>query len=167
MISNNQLDIFLEKFAKTINNHRIGLVYHNTAPEAIATNCFDNVFKFIRIHGGNIKFGWTFNHRVNAEYGDYLFATHHAVWHAPNGNLIDITPFHGEVKHHPITANSNVLFLLDDMAQPIKLDGVLIPLPLKYFPILDDEKLKAYIETLNEKEAAYYKTHFRININEA
>jgi hypothetical protein len=48
---------------------------------------------------GTILFGWTFNHRLSAEYGGYLMATHHAVWRALDNKLIDVTPFTDDPKH--------------------------------------------------------------------
>lgn len=64
----------------------------------------------------------------------YLIAVHHAVWYAPNGHLIDVTPFHNDSKHHPLTFNDNVLFLVDDNAMPHMLGRLVAPLPSHYYP---------------------------------
>ena len=165
MITNEELDIAIENFAKTISKQILGLVYHRPTPEAKATNCISNVLSFIERNGGGIKFGWTFHHRISPEFGDYLFSTHHAVWHNPNGNLIDITPFNNDPKHHPKTVNGSILFLLDDNAKPIKVENYLIPLPLKYYAIYKNEKLEHYVKSLRDKELKYYKVNFGISIN--
>jgi hypothetical protein len=38
-----------------------------------------------------------------------LFLTHHAVWHAPNGQMIDVTPY-PDPKHHPLAPGGSILF---------------------------------------------------------
>src|SRR5262249_879898 len=44
----------------------------------------------------------------------YLFLTHHAVWHAPDGRLVNVTPY-PDPKHHPLPGpGSDILFLVDD-----------------------------------------------------
>ena len=165
MITEDELDNAIESFAKTISSQQLGLAYHKPDSESLPTNCIENVRQFIAKNGGKVKYGWTFNHRVSTEYGDYLFATHHAVWLAPDGYLIDITPFHAEQKHHPITVEGSVMFLLDDKAQPIKMGKYLIPRPLKYYPIGESKELNEYMETLEMQEAKYYKDNFGIVLN--
>ncbi len=166
MITSDELNKAIENFAKSISKHTPGLVYHMTASGAKATNCISNVLQFVEKYGGSVKYGWTFNHRVSPEYGDYLFSTHHAVWHAPDGKLIDITPFHKDQKHHPITVNGSVLFLIDDYAEPIQVENYLIPRPLKYYPIRRNKETEQYMKRLKNNEIKYYKDIFRINIEE-
>jgi hypothetical protein len=82
----------------------------------------------------------------------YLFATHHAVWHAPEGWLIDVTPFHEDPRHHPHGWNGNVLFLMDDAAFPVVIGGQMTALPLRYFALGDDPRLVEYVEGLRQEE---------------
>lgn len=119
MITEDELFKEIENFAQTIRKQELGLVYYRPDKDSRPTNCLENVRRFVDKNGGSIKYGWTFNHRVSLQYGDYIFATHHAVWYAPDGKLIDITPFHEEQKHHPYSSNGSVIFLLDDKAEPI------------------------------------------------
>ena len=74
----------------------------------------------VKQDGGTGRFGWTFHLRIAPSLGAYLFVTHHAVWHAPDGRLVDVTPFHHDLRHHPLTENGDVLFLVDDAAQPVE-----------------------------------------------
>jgi hypothetical protein len=159
-MSGDRLYNSIVEFSKTISNQELGLVYHRPDPSAIATNCFANVLSCIELHGGRIKFGWYFNSRIS-QFGEYIFATHHAVWlDGENGFLIDFTPFHQDKKHHPLTIEGNILFLLDDNAQPLKLRNLLIPLPLKFFAIAEEPSLKEYIYNLQEREYKFYRDVF-------
>lgn len=155
----------IESFAKSISRETFGLVYYRPDKESIATNCISNVMSFVERQGGSVIYGWYFGHRESEKFGNYLIATHHAVWRAPNGNLIDITPFHEELKHQPLTLQESVLFQVDTKAQPIKIGKFLIPRPLKFYPILKSAELKEYIKTLEEQEIKYYKEKFGIKIN--
>ena len=110
-----QLESAISAFAGTISKEDLELVDHRPDSNASATNCMANVLSFVRTNGGNIAYGWTFNHRTSIEFGDYIFSTHHAVWHNPHGLFVDITPFHEDTKHHPITKNEKVLLALWSM----------------------------------------------------
>lgn len=154
----------IETFSKSISKEPFGLVYYRPDKESIVTDCISNVSNFVKRYGGSVIYGWYFGHRVSEKYGDYLIATYHAVWRAPNGKLIDITPFHENLKHQPLTSQGSVLFQVDTKAQPIKHGRLIIPRPLKFYPILKSEELKEYIKTLEEQEAFYYKVKFGIKI---
>ena len=162
MITAEEFDKALKNFAKTISSQQLRLIYYRPDKDSMPTDCIENVKRFVESNGGSVKYGWTFNHRVSPQYGDYLFATHHAVWLDTNGILIDITPFHAEEKHQPMTIEGSIMFLLDDNAQPIKRGRYLIPRPLKYYPILKNKELKEYLEIQRAEEAKYYKDKFGI-----
>jgi hypothetical protein len=81
----------------------------------------------------------------------YIYATHHAVWHAPpDGRLVDVTPY-PEEKHRPIQPSGCTLFLVDSAAQPIRTENQIAPLPLKFFALGDDPALAEYLEKLNHE----------------
>ncbi len=164
MITQNELFKEIKNFAQSISKQQLGIVYYRPDNDSQPTNCIENVRRFVEKNGGSIKYGWTFHHRISPQFGDYIFATHHAVWYAPNGNLIDITPFHEEEKHHPYTSNGSVLFLLDDNAIPIKMGKYFIPRPLRYFAIGENEQILKYMERLRENEAKDYKKKFGIKL---
>ena len=110
----------------------------------------------IQRDGGHCKFGWMFNHRFVVEIPGpgYLIAVHHAVWHAPNGCMVDVTPFHHDPKHRPLAPGGDVLFLVDDCAEPVTTDKVIAPLPSRFKALSDEERLVAHVQrlTLEERE---------------
>jgi hypothetical protein len=106
----------------------------------------------VRQEGGGILFGWTFNHHAAPGVGEYITATYHAVWHAPGGQLIDVSPFHDDQRLNPYMENGGVLFLVDDTAKPVVTDSLIAPLPLRYLPLGDDQHLRDYLSELIEKE---------------
>lgn len=142
-------------FARTISSQPMGLAYHRPEKWADAFHCFANVIKKVQQDGGNASFGWTFSCRIMSDAHElgYLIATHHAVWHAPDGRLVDVTPFHIDVKHHPYAPTGDVLFLVDDKAKPVVVEKkAQAPLPLKFFPLSNDDRLIAHIEEMRDKE---------------
>ena len=152
----------IESFAKSISKEAFGLVYYRPDKESIATNCTTNVIHYVEKCGGSAIYGWYFGHRESEKVGNYLIATHHAVWRAPDGILIDITPFHEELKHQPLTNQGSVIFQVDTNAEPIKQGKLLIPRPLKYYAIGKSKELDEYMDTLIAEEVKYYKENFGI-----
>lgn len=151
----NKADI--NAFAHSINKQtKIGLVPY--APESWArqTMCFYNVYEKIEKSGGRVQFGWMFNLRRAAKIlgnPEYVIAIHHAVWHElSTGRLFDITPFHNNAFHHPLTDNNDVVFLPDDNAKPIMVNRVHISLPSKFHSLGESKEMAAYIEFLIEDE---------------
>lgn len=165
MITYEERQQAIDEFAKTRGSTSLVLVYHKPDRNARPTHCIQNVLSRIDQQGGIIKYGWTFHHRVNPEFGDYMFATHHAIWYNPEGSLDDITPFHAEKKHQPITEQGSVLFLLDESVQPLKVGPALIPLPLMYFPVRKEPAILKYIESLTQQESEHYRTNYGIDIS--
>lgn len=154
----------IESFAKSLSNETFGLVYYKPDKDSIITNCISNVIHYVKRCSGSVICGWYFGHRESAKFGNYLVATHHAVWRAQDGKLIDITPFHEEVRHQPLTNQGSVIFQVDTNAKPIKHGKLQIPRPLKFYPILKSEELNNYLKTLEQKEINYYKSKFGIKI---
>ena len=83
----------VQEFAAEIGSDLLCQAFHQPEKKARPSCCFQNVWDKVDRDDGNILYGWTFNLRINAEYGEYLMATHHAVWCAPDNKLIDVTPF--------------------------------------------------------------------------
>jgi hypothetical protein len=139
--------------APTISRQQLGLVHHRPEASAEAARCFENVSRKVAKDGGRIQFGWTFHHRyVERIPGPgYLFVTHHAVWHAPNGQMIDVTPY-PDRKHHPLAPGRSILFLLDDKALPVRAEKLIAPLPLRFFVLAEDSELAAHVARLNDEE---------------
>lgn len=156
LISNDEVVKAIEKFAGALSTQQLGLVNHYPEKWAQPTRCFENALRKVKISGGRTQCGWIFDWRLTPHIPNvpgYLMATHHAVWCSPNGNLIDITPFRPETKHYPIRPNgSDILFQLDDTAQPVTIKNYLAPLPLLFYPLSQDPPLVAYVKELNKKE---------------
>lgn len=144
----------IDIIAPTISAQPLGLAYHRPEDWADAARCLENVARKVSQHGGRTQFGWTFHLRFLQDAPDlgYLFITHHAVWHAPDGRLVNMTPY-PEPKHHPLPRpGSDILFLVDDKALPVQTDQLIAPLPLRFFALTDDERLAAHVKRLNDEE---------------
>jgi hypothetical protein len=141
----------LSDFAQTISSQALGLAFYRPEGTALPTHCFENVLRKVDRDGGRIQFGWTFGTRLSSN-GEYLIATHHAVWHAPIGQLIDVTPMHEEERHRPITHQGDILFLVDDLARPVQTKSFMAPLPSRFFALDDTAKLNAYVAHLQQDE---------------
>lgn len=144
----------LKTFARSISHQPLGPILHLPEPFAAENTCYENVIRKIEASSGNIQYGWTFLHRLTANFESvgYFVATHHAVWRSPVGQLVDITPFHSEPKHRPYAPNDRLYFLVDDKAQLVRIGNVEAPLPLKFFPLNNGKKLLAYVEQLRNNE---------------
>ena len=108
--------------APRISSGQLSGALHAPEPSASPTQCFSNAQGKAQQDGGDVLYGWMFNYRevVSRPGPGYLIAVNHAVWHAPDKKLVDVTPFHCDPKHHPIVVNGNaVLFLIDNSAAPL------------------------------------------------
>lgn len=150
-----KIDNRIVEFAATINSNLLGIVLHRPEPGALVNHCIYNVIDKKQKDGGEVFFGWTFQHR-KCQLGDYLTATHHAIWYSPDEVSTDVTPFNDNPVHHPIHEGDKVLFLLDGTALPpvndINGQRIIAPLPMKFFALNDDERLLAYLEEVQRKE---------------
>ena len=147
----------LSDFAESLSSGPIGLARYAPAPGASHTNCLGNALDVAGARGGRVRFGWCFLVRESIDYGPYLVAVHHAVWHDPESlGLIDVTPRHPDPNHHPMTQGGDALFLVDDQAQPYEDPPRLVPLPSRFFAIGDDPSLLSYVRHLQAEEIESY-----------
>lgn len=148
------LEAGINSAASTVSRQPLGLVYHLPENWAHASRCFENVSRKVAEAGGRIRNGWTFHHRfVERIPGPgYLFLTHHAVWHAPDGRLINVTPYPDRI-HFPLPRpDSDFLFLVDDNAEPVRTERLMAPLPLRFFALTAEKEIVTYVNELNEME---------------
>jgi hypothetical protein len=144
----------IKEFAATISNQPLGLARYCPEVWGQPTKCFENVRRKVRQDSGRAQFGWMFHYRVVADIPvpGYLIAVHHAVWHAPSGYLIDVTPFHSETKHRPLSPGGDVLFLVDDSATPVMTERLIVPRPSRFYPLSADERLITHVQRLIREE---------------
>lgn len=142
--------------APTISSEPLVGARHVPDASAPATQCFSNAERKAQQDAGGVLYGWMFHYRevVALAGSGYLIAVNHAVWHAPDNSLVDVTPFHPDPKHHPITANGTVLFLIDGGATPVRNEHVGLALPSWFFPLAHDEGMAAHTAELAAKELA-------------
>ena len=144
----------IERFAKTISGQPLGLAKY--APElwADVRLCYQNARRKANQDGGRARFGWMFQHKLVQTIPGlgYLVAIHHAVWHAPNGYLFDVTPVHPDSQNHPLAPGGDPLFLVDDLAQPVRCGRMIGPRPSKFFALDNDAGLVAHVERLRASE---------------
>lgn len=155
----------IRTFAATISRQQLGLALHRPLELGNALQCFGNATRSVELEGSKVRFGWVFQHRLvqSIPGPGYLIAVHHAVWHAPNGQLVDVTPFAEDPKQHPLGSGGDVLFLVDDRALPVATDYLIAPLPSRFFPLTADEELVAYVASLFADEKKIYVSPGRID----
>jgi hypothetical protein len=154
MITEDELRTHINVFAATISQQPLGLAHYRPEGWGQPTRCFENARRKVHECGGRVQLGWMFHHRFVADLidSDYLIAVHHAVWHAPTGHLIDVTPFHAELRHRPLSPGGDVLFLVDDKAQPVTTNRLIAPLPSRFSSVHDNEPLLRHIRNLTHEE---------------
>jgi hypothetical protein len=154
MIDETELRKHINAFAETISRQQLGLARYCPENWAQPTRCFENVLHKVQHDAGRAQFGWMFHHRYVADIpeSDYLIAVHHAVWNTPSGELIDVTPFHPESRHHPLSPGGDVLFLVDDTAVPVRTERRVAPLPSKFWAMSNDERLVGHVQRLRQDE---------------
>ncbi len=157
-ITEHELQQGIKEFASKISDQPLGLAHHRPDASAKHTNCIANALAVREKYGGSVCYGWYFLYRMSPVFGDYLIGTHHAVWHNPNDlTLVDVTPFHPEEELRPIiTPNRDLLFLVDDKAQPISIENIILPLPSRFHPLRPDSELESYIAKLQREEYEFY-----------
>ncbi|MDR3474385.1 MAG: hypothetical protein P4M09_22275 [Devosia sp.] len=143
----------IERVKAQTNGGVVGLVEHRPETWAEASHCFENAARKARESGGQIIFGWTFQHRFVEQLSGagYLVATHHAVWHAPDTRLIDVTPY-PDARHTPLGLGGSTIFLVDGSARPVERPGLIGPLPLRYFALVDEPGLPEHLRRLTDEE---------------
>ena len=141
----------LQEFAKTISPEAFGLVEHQPEPWAEPMMCFRNLQRKVARDGGRAINGWIFQARA-AEFGEYFIATHHAVWLAPNGAILDVTPFHSNEIKHPLSENGCLYYLIDGNARPATVGAIRFALASKFYPATNSPILMAYVKKLTRNE---------------
>jgi hypothetical protein len=155
MITAADLDAQINAFAQRIGGGPLGLAHHHAEAWALPNHCFDNVREMVARNRGEGQPGWVFLCRRWAGNPtlSYIMAVHHAVWHRPNGHLVDVTPFHENPLHQPHAPGGSVLFLVDDLSPPIALkEGALAPRATRYFAMNEDPRLARYLLELSRSE---------------
>jgi hypothetical protein len=152
----------IERFARTISGQSLGLAKYAPEPWADIRLCFENARRKAEQSGGESRFGWMFQHKlVEAIAGPgYLIAIHHAVWRAPTGYLFDVTPLHPDPQNHPLAVRGDTLFLVDDLAQPVRSGQAIGPRPTKFFALDDDARLVTHVGRLREEEEQHCRDLF-------
>lgn len=144
----------LDAIAAKISCHPIGLVPHRPESWARTGLCYENVRHKVEAAGGRAVYGWMFHSRIVAArlHTGYVIAANHAIWCAPDGIVIDVTPFHTEEKHQPLTSSGHVLFFMDESATPLRQGQAIAPRPSSFHALSDDPELLRYVEHLNQRE---------------
>lgn len=167
MLTTTELLRAVEAFAAEIcADGLLGWVRHQPAPNARLNECFSNASIVASQHGGRVRYGWTFRYHSAKDIGEYLTAIHHAVWHNPaDCSLVDVTPFHKNPRHQPILSSSSqytsVYFLFDDNSQPVETAKGDLSLPVRFYAIGDDQKLKEYVARQQARELESYKREYQ------
>ncbi|MDD5336023.1 MAG: hypothetical protein PHS32_19995 [Rhodoferax sp.] len=150
----------IRRFAHAWSAGPIGLAKLLPEVSALHTSCLANVQAKVERDGGQITYGWTFLLRFAPDFGHYLVATHHAVWHSSRDmSLVDVTPFHPESRHQPITQRGDTLFLVDQCAHPARVGNVVSPLPSRFFPVDPGPAIDSYLVELARKEEQECRDH--------
>jgi hypothetical protein len=151
MLTMAELTAHIDTFGATISRQPLRLAKYCPDVAAQPTSCFENVRRKVEQAGGMTQFGWMFNYRVveNIPGPGYLMAIHHAVWAAPDGMLIDVTPFHAHPLHHPLGPGRGVVFFLVDDAATLP---EFAPLENRLYPLTSEQRLFDHIERLRKKE---------------
>lgn len=152
MIDEEMLKRAIERIAATIGGGPLGLALHRPEQQARSNRSFRNVADKVLYDGGAPVHGWTFAYRHGGDIpGEgYLLAEHHAVWHSPDGRLVDVTPYrHAALR--PISPGEDTLFLVDRAAVPAVIGKRFIPLPARAFALSEEPALVAYVAALNRR----------------
>lgn len=158
MMTLQEIVVHVVTFAAEFSSAPVCQAFHRPESDAEIMQCFENVRRKVARDGGNGLLGWMFHYRQVADIPGpgYLLATHHAVWHAPNRSLIDVTPFHPDEKHRPITAAGNVIFAIDESAVPktVSVQGAPVPLglPSRFYALDGDPRLSRHLAKLRSEE---------------
>lgn len=175
MLTIQELILKVKDFASQISSNPLIAMEHNPDAQANPLACFGNVMAKVEREGGECVYGWIFGYH-KSEFGEYLTATHHAVWVDSNDTPLDITPFADAQHNYIIKVNNNrVVFVADELAEFVEINiksnenvsgrEIIIraPLPMKYFPITNNQELKEYIKKEVEKEQQHCEEIYKGN----
>ncbi len=141
----------IERVARMVSDDPLGLAWLEPESDAQPRDCINNVDRKVGRDGGCPRYGWTFNPR-RGPAGPYVILAHHAVWHATDLRLVDITPPDPDERLRPITEDDATLFLVDVSAQPIPTKVGPAARPSRAFPLNNDRALARYVAEWNDKE---------------
>jgi hypothetical protein len=152
MVDEERLKEAIAEIAPRISAGPLGLALHRPEQMARSNRSFRNVADKVTYDGGAAIHGWVLAYRAGGDIpGEgYLLAEHHAVWHSPDGRLVDVTPY-PKAALRPISPGEDTLFLVDAGALPEKRGKHFIPLPSRAFALSEDEALVAYVAALNRQ----------------
>jgi hypothetical protein len=152
MIDEQTLKAAIARVAAAISTGPLGLALHRPEQQARSNRSFRNVADKVLYDGGAPVHGWTFSYRSGDDIPEpgYLLASHHAVWHSPDGRLVDVTPY-PKAALRPISPGEDTLFLVDAGAKPTRAGKRFIPLPSRAFALSEDAALAAHVEALNRE----------------
>jgi hypothetical protein len=160
-VTNEQINAALNAFAASISKQPLGLAHHCPPDDATSDDCLANATGFAETYGGSIRFGWYFRLQTADGPGPYLIAQHHVVWHNPeDGHLVDVTPYVEVAGGEVIKPNNDLLFLVDDSAEPYVNGELAVPLPRRFRAITDDADLQAHVAQLQQAEYAAFNANY-------
>jgi hypothetical protein len=129
---------------------------------AACNKCYDNVALMVEDNGGSAVYGWSFvkvsdsdkSFRVDAA----MYATHHAVWRSPDGELIDITPYRnpsGEAKGFNLIMHRS--FVVDNRGCENIDDDKWIGFVSRAHCLSKNKKLIARMSALQQKQYEWWR----------
>jgi hypothetical protein len=107
--------------------------------------CFANVRRHVEANGGQAQYGWCLD--VDPDE-PFVVANNHALWMAPDGSLIDVTP--------TLLPEQVAVFLSDDGAAPIDKGDACWPHPSRAFPLTKNPRSKRLARRVNQQEWTYW-----------
>lgn len=113
-------------------------------PKAVLHECYANVRRKIKNHGGSMQLGWL----IWETPGIMLEGMSHAVWRSPQDELVDVTP--------QMDGEAQLLFLPDSSATIQNEYGNVIA--SRRMPLVDDPVVHEFIRLSEEKDALFAKT---------
>lgn len=133
----------IDKVVKTFQRSIPGTtppVYVPIRPRAdsIENDCFENVRRQMAEAGGDIVHGW----RIYDCPGLFLEAEFHAVWKAPDGRRVDVSP-------PPEKGTERIVFFPDPMRT---FEGE--PVPSRRWPLVQMRELREYFKATDEHQLA-------------
>jgi hypothetical protein len=152
MVDEERLKEAIAEVAPKISAGPLGLALHRPEQMARSNRSFRNVADKVTYDGGAAIHGWVLHYRAGGDIpGEgYLLAEHHAVWHSPDGRLVDVTPY-PKAALRPISPGEDTLFLVDAGALPTQSGNRFLPLPSRAFGLSDDALLAAHVAAVNRQ----------------
>lgn len=132
----------LEAFRAELGGGALRLVERRPLPDAVGGRCYWDVRDRVVANGGSTLFGWM----VIEVPALALMGWHHAIWLAPDGEALDISP-------HPLTAAApGVTAFIDDVNQRHDCSW---PLGIRqsFRPLVDDVRLSAFVSAYDDEFA--------------